>query len=478
MAETLHINDPVGRAGATDTLDYISRSDLTAMPDRLGYAAKLGAYASGMRLTDLPEVVVDRLRSFLLYNISVALGGSDSQDMVQRAISGLYNAPGASSVFVTGDKRSPADAAAINAQLMVARSQDDTLPSVGCHPGCVVIPALLALAQERKSKPEDVLAALAVGYEITARIGAPIYSTTDARGFRGTSLYCVLGASAACARVIGLDATQTACALAFAANMAGGLLQCMDEGTPEPRLQVAEASRAGVISALLAEQGVAAAMETFEGSKGFFRAYADSVPELSFDGWTLLDIVFKPYPGCILHQISVATVLELMERENIGSADVTRVVVSMYPPHARYPGVDQYGPFVSEVGAAMSAPFMIQTAIETGSVRLHDVAHRFGRDDVHERSRIVEVREDHEVLPYACHIELFCGDGRKFSETSEGVSTLVFDWNRTVEVCRSIARDWPVDDPDPAFNILLREVERYGKATSDGAGNIFSALSL
>lgn len=70
-----------------------------------------------------------------------------------------------------------------------------------------------------------------------------------------TGVWRVVGAPAACARLLRLDADHCANAVAIAANFACGLVQCYVEGTHEAVVQVAQASRNGYVAALLAEQG-------------------------------------------------------------------------------------------------------------------------------------------------------------------------------------------------------------------------------
>jgi len=443
-------------------------------------ALRLGRYVSHMQFEDLSEEYVARMGALLLYGLTVALAPHGDDDPIQTAMPAIYDAPGDSTVLLTGARRAPAAAAAINAALMTARSQTDTHKGCGGHIGCVVIPAVLALAQQRRLSARALVAALAAGYEIPPRVGEGAVALTTSRGFRGTPLYGALGAAAGCARVLGLDAGRAGHALSIAANLASGLTQGYEEGTAEAIVQVAEASRSGVIAALLAERGVAAADATFEGNKGFYVAHAGTVPELMLEGWMLPGVVIKATPGCIINQAPVRVLAELMQREKIGAGDVANIVVHLHPAAARYPGIDQYGPFPSKQGTIMSAAFMLRVVLENGSIAMRDMLERFGADDIHERSRMIEAVGDAGIDErYGCRLAVHLHDGRVFNAGSGPVSGVGFDVAELTRLCGRIANEWPTAEPDIAFARLRVAVDlqmRAGQECSLDA--LFEATSL
>lgn len=443
------------------------------------YALRLGRYVSDMQLEDLPEANIDRLASLLLYGFSVAMADHGDKDFVQKAMPFVHDAPGVSDVISAALTRSAADAAAINGALMTARSQTDTHSDSGGHLGCVVIPAILALAQQRRAAPRDVIAALAAGYELPPRVGKGCVATATVRGFRGTSLFGVFGSAAGCARVIGLDPVRTAHALSIAANFAGGLTQCYEEGTPEAIIHVAHGSRAGVVAALLAERGVTAAEAIFEGPKGFYSAFGNGVPELSLDGWTLPQVVLKTSPGCVINQMPVQTLLELVRRSKVTLEDVAGVTVFLNPENARYPGIDLHGPFPSKQGAIMSAAFMVQVALENGRVTIRDFLQRFGEDPIHERSRRVSVVASPDLEQFTARIQITLRNGKTLSHSSPPASSIAFGSTETAQLCRVIAGEWPADNQDQAFERLKEVVAQYvHERRPDGLDAIFAATRL
>src|SRR5690606_16061919 len=167
--------------------------------------------------------------------------------------------------------------------------------------------------------------------------------------------------------------------------------------TPEWRWQVASATRTGIIAAQLAEQGLTAADGALDGDNGFVAAYAGAqacIADPPPFWWALDTLTFKPYPGCAINQQPVFQLLEAVQQGRFDPLDVERITLYLHPSDAAYPGVNRYGPFDSPGGAVMSAPFMLQVALQTGTVRHSDFSQRYAAGALHECSRRIEVRAD------------------------------------------------------------------------------------
>jgi 2-methylcitrate dehydratase PrpD len=444
------------------------------------YAQRLGAYTAGLQYEQLPPDYLARLGALLLYGLTVSLAYHGDDDATQRAMPLLHDAPGPCSLLMTGERRAPAAATAINAARVTARSQTDTHTASGGHIGCIVIPAVLAIAQERNASPRDTVAALAAAYEIPTRIGQGAVAASMQRGFRGTPVYGVLGAAAGAARALGLDGGRTAHALSLAANLAGGLQQGYDEGTPESIVHVAEASRSGLVAAQMAERGIIAADHTFEGRKGFYRAFADAVPEIRFDGWMLPRTVIKPTPGCIINQKPVQVLTRMMQEDGLTADNVESIFVHMNPVAVSYPGIDGHGPFPTRVGAIMSAAFMLRVVLEDGAVRMRDLLERHGPGPIHERSRMIQAVGDPAITErYGCRIEARLRDGRVLNRASTAPGETGFDIDELRRLCASIAREWPIAQPSPAFERLREAVDALVAAhRPDALRALFEATTL
>ncbi len=115
-------------------------------------------------------------------------------------------------------------AAIVNGAASHALDFDDVNLAMPGHPSVAILPALLALAEERGSTGADVLTAFVAGYELQCRVGKTIApGHYDGLGFHATATVGSFGAAAACAHLMGLDAEKFAIALGIAGTQAAGL---------------------------------------------------------------------------------------------------------------------------------------------------------------------------------------------------------------------------------------------------------------
>jgi len=113
-------------------------------------------------------------------------------------------------------------AALINGSAAHTVEVDDIFRDAIYHPGAPTIAAALALAQANGASGGQFLRAVIVGYEISTRIGAAM-GRAHYRYWHNTGTIGVFGACAACAELLGLDATRFAHALATATTFSAGV---------------------------------------------------------------------------------------------------------------------------------------------------------------------------------------------------------------------------------------------------------------
>ncbi|CAN5389415.1 MmgE/PrpD family protein [soil metagenome] len=434
--------------------------------------AEAAEWICGVSASRTPPEVVSRVQTLLLYTLTLAVASHDETDALWLAARRASTGGGRSALLVTGERWSAENAAFINAVIGCRRGQNDTYPAATAHAGCIVVPAVLALARERGLGGAAVLDALLVGYEALPKLAADIAPVIVKRGFRATGVFGPLIAAAAASRLIGLSAAQTAHALAIATMHSGGTMQCWEEGTPEWRLQVANASRSGIVAAKLAEAGATAAAGSLDGNSGLYKVYAGAVPAIDFNGWKLRDTVVKPYPGCLINQAAVYMVNRIMNRESLASSTVEAVTVTLSEANARYPGIDQYGPFLQPTGAIMSMAFMVETALEDGTVRMSHFNERHAEHPVHKASRRVTLRSDPGLPQWGCRVRMVTRSGQVFEDEAADQSMFALGWQDTVDLLGGVVDEWPVPDAGQRFKGLTEAVSalaEQGEVDSFGA---------
>jgi 2-methylcitrate dehydratase PrpD len=162
-----------------------------------------------------------------------------------------------------------ASAALINGITSHTFDFDDTHLKTIIHPAGPVASAVMALAEHTGASGRALIDALVLGIDVSCRVGNAMYPDHYDRGWHITGSTGTLGAAAACARLLGLDAHQTAMALGIAASQPVGVREQF--GTMTKPFHPGAAARGGLMSALLASQGFTASTKALEAPRGMMQ---------------------------------------------------------------------------------------------------------------------------------------------------------------------------------------------------------------
>jgi 2-methylcitrate dehydratase PrpD len=181
-----------------------------------------------------------------------------------------------------------------------------------------VVPAILALADQRSLDAEAVARGIAVGAELMCRLSLVAPQAIHKAGFHPTAVIGALAAAAAASAALQFDEERFANALGTAGSLASGIIEYLADGSWTKRLHAGAAAGAGLRAALLAENGFVGPTTVLEGSHGFFKAFApsrepDFAPVLDGLGerWIMEEIAFKPYACGTMTQPFVDCALDL-----------------------------------------------------------------------------------------------------------------------------------------------------------------------
>lgn len=312
-------------------------------------ANPLKAYGSWIASVDKnwPQPALESAYRELIDTVAVMVPGAVTP--AARTVLGRISAWGAGACTTVGTTRQLALpwAALHNATAGHALDFDDNFDPAKAHASTVLWPTILAVAEQEGSSPRDCLDAYIVALQIQGRIGQGLNPPHRKRGWHATATTGALGAAAATARLLRLDATQAAMALSLATSTAGGFMSQF--GTMAKPLHAGHAAKGGILSACFAQDGMTAGWHTLEGPIGMntlmvgpdredLRA-AIGEPEhgqtLTFQtdsiGEPLLIIEHKfrvkRFPTCGSAHRSLDAVLALREEHGFRAADIERVDV-------------------------------------------------------------------------------------------------------------------------------------------------------
>jgi 2-methylcitrate dehydratase PrpD len=202
-----------------------------------------------------------------------------------------------------------ATAALCNGTAAHGEDYDDTFEGGPVHAGAVIVPALLAAAEQHRLSGSDAMRGIAVGCETMCRLCLPAPKLVHKAGFHPTAVFGALGAAAGVASALRFGERQWVDALGIAGSMASGIIEYLAEGAWTKRMHPGWAAQAGYRAARMAQEGFTGPRTLFDGEHGFFHAFAhrdDCDFTAMLDGagktWLCADIAFKPYAcGTMAH---------------------------------------------------------------------------------------------------------------------------------------------------------------------------------
>jgi 2-methylcitrate dehydratase PrpD len=290
-----------------------------------GLTLALAERAEAIGYDAVPDDVREIARQALLDWFAVTLAGS-REDGPAKLLGVLSTGDGATDVTVVGHGvRLPAlRAALVNGTASHQLDFDDVNIVHVVHVTVAVLGAALAIAEQLDRDAEALIEAFVAGYETACRVAAALGPEPYRRGFHSTGTVGTFGATAACARLLRLDAPRTAMALGIAASQAAGLKG--NFGTMTKPLHAGKACENGLLAALLAGRGFMANPEAIEAEQGFAAISgggldADAALATPPDGWHMRANLFKHHASCYFTHSAIEGVCEL----GLQAADVAKV---------------------------------------------------------------------------------------------------------------------------------------------------------
>ncbi len=222
---------------------------------------------------DLPKTALEQAKMGVLDWIAAALAALGEEDDVKPMLRFIQESDrdGKSTILGCPQKTSPSLAAFANGYIGHLLDYDETCPTIRSHLSTSILPAILAVAEKLEASGKDLLLGFVLGHEVALRIGEVMTPGWMRKGWHGTSLFGIFGATVGCSKLLGLSIQQVQNAVGIAASMASGI--AANFGTMTKPLHAGLAARGGVEAATLAKQGFSAAENSLEAPSGFFYTY-------------------------------------------------------------------------------------------------------------------------------------------------------------------------------------------------------------
>jgi 2-methylcitrate dehydratase PrpD len=205
------------------------------------------------------------------------------------------------SIVGCAERTSVANAAWANGIISHALDFDDANLLMPGHPGVVLFPPLLALAESEGASGRLLVEAYLFGIDVACRIGQWMAPGHYAQGFHATGTVGTFAAAAACAWMMGADRGALRHAIGLAATQASGLIGLF--GTDAKHLHAGNAALHGYQAAWLASQGFTAREDALECRQGFADTHAgsrngDAALAVFSSGHPMHHTLFKFHASC------------------------------------------------------------------------------------------------------------------------------------------------------------------------------------
>ncbi|MFC4948878.1 MmgE/PrpD family protein [Pseudonocardia sp. GCM10023141] len=287
------------------------------------------------------------------------------------------SAPGRARVLGAPDARVEASAAAlVNGATAHCLDYDAISFAVSGFVGSAMLAALAALAEEADTPypGTDVVTAYCLGWEAAAAIARAVNPEHYAIGWHPTATMSGYAATAACARLLGLDAERTLAALSIATSETSGVKIMI--GNMINAYHVGKAARNGINAARLAADGFVGHPDPMEADQGFFAQFAGPAgarPERTTATlgrhWDLTEPgpVFKIYACCGLVHSGLDAAIALRDEEGISPDEILDVEVLVHEFVPRVMHVDRPD---TGYAAKFCIPYCIAAGLRDGRAGL------------------------------------------------------------------------------------------------------------
>ena len=403
----------------------------------LSATSLIAAYAADSRQP--PVAVTEQAKLHILDTIACIYAGTGTEAVkILGEANHWRGGPGDIPVPGWGYAKTPDAAAELLGTAAHAYDFDDKSYLLPGHPSAPIVSALLATgfdlsANSTAASGLRFIHAYVKGIEVAGKVGELIADDHTDQGWHNISTIAVLGASAACAALRGLNAQASERALAIAASLAGGILA--NSGTMVKPLHSGNGARAGFVSATLAARGFTACDDFLAGPYGFIHAFTGGrrsniefpafdvhglcLPPLRSEHFELAipGIEVKRYPCCHVAHTGINGILQIQERAGFQIGEVERVIC--YVPTRKRMSYLQFLDPKTPTEARFSMNFTVAVAMHYGRVELEHFDHAvLESEEIQKLMRLIEMRLQDKAAVEAVDVEVVFKDGRRWSERS------------------------------------------------------------
>lgn len=365
----------------------------------------LVCYAQNLKFEDIPISVLEAVKMSVLDTLAVSIAGSSADGI--EALVNLSKRMGGrkeSTIFVYGWKAPAITAALVNATMARARDLDDVHEQAGMHLSATIVPSAFIVSEysqmnyKKAINGKEFIAAIALGSDILCRLRLAGPGLANEGGW-SSETPAPLAVALMGAKMLGFDKEKILNSLGIAYAQCSGNIQAHSEGALTVRLQQGLGSMSGILSLLLAEEGLTGARDVLEGKYGYYALYmrgrynSDILIKDLGSRFEITNVSRKYYPCCKFTHTAIYGALQLAEENNITTDNIKKVIITTNPHgHALCGGERKIIP-QSIPDAQFSYYYAVAVALEKGKVFIDDFS-----EDAIRNEKVLSLAKRIEVL--------------------------------------------------------------------------------
>jgi 2-methylcitrate dehydratase PrpD len=292
----------------------------------------------------LPPEVAEKTKHHLLDTLGAIVSGSQMlPGQMAKKVALAYGGTPEATVIGTDIVTSAVTAAMVNGMSAHADETDDSHAPSLTHPGCAIVPASLAMAERTGRGGEDLLRAVALGYDMGTRTTMALgHLVMDAMGHASHTIGPMFGSACAAGALAGVTQEQVRYLISYTAQQAAGITTWPRDSEHVEKSFVfgGQGARNGVTSAIFVSLGLNGVDDVFSGEPNFFTVFSNQAnPDRFVEGlgstYEIMNTNIKKWSVGSPIQAPAEALHILMREHGFIAADVAEVHVKVDPRGAR-----------------------------------------------------------------------------------------------------------------------------------------------
>ena len=399
----------------------------------------LVSHALKLRYEVLSELVIETVKRSILDTLAVAIAGS-SADGIKALVNMVKELGGREegTIFVYGAKVPAITAALANSTMARARDLDDVHEVAGMHLSATIVPSAFVISEYSKKiknraiNGKDFIVANALGSDFLCRLRLAGPGGGNEGGW-SSETPAPLAVAMMGGKMLGFDEEKMLNSMGIAYAKCAGNIQAHTEGALTVRLQQGFSAMSGILSLMLADEGLTGAKDILEGKYGFYSLYMRGHyrPEVLTKEigkrFEISNVSIKPYPCCKFTHTPIFGALQLVKEHRIISDSIRKVTIATNSYGNTICGGERKIVPRNVPDAQFSYYYTVATALVKGRVFIDDFTEDAIRNEqVLSVARLIEVVIDPEkdklelALP-PIDIEIETKDGNRYKKTVKSV---------------------------------------------------------